>query len=55
MELTTQEARAICNWLNKRRIDRQTGQLDDSLRFQEDFILSEPTNESKTDDGQTTQ
>lgn len=55
MELTKQEARAICDWLNQWRTDRQTGQLDDSLRFQEDFILSAQTNESKTDDKQTTQ
>lgn len=55
MELTTQEARTICDWLNQWRINKQSWQLDDSLRFQEDFILSEPTNESKTDDKQITQ
>jgi hypothetical protein len=55
MELTIQEARTICDWLNKRRTDKQSGHVDDSLRFQEDFILSSTNNESKTDDGPTTQ
>ena len=45
IKFTIQEARAICDWLNKWRIEKNTKlinkkQVDESLLYKEDFILS---------------
>lgn len=45
MKLTLEEAKAICNGMNQQRIEKMRTnkhehQIDDSLRYQEDFVLS---------------
>ena len=45
IKFTIQEARAICDWLNKWRIEKNTKPIrkwiaDESLLYKEDFVLS---------------
>lgn len=45
IKFTLEQAKAICNGMNQQRIERINAsvpqyQVDDSLRYQEDFVLS---------------
>jgi hypothetical protein len=56
IKFTIEQARAICAGLNQQRMEkinasRHTDKVDDSLRFQEDFVLHpSPTQYDLTSD-----